>query len=53
MAMLGITNLSKVPLRVVTFSGFAGAAFSILADWHISSTNCCTGIVSRLASHPW
>jgi hypothetical protein len=30
MAMLGITNLSKVPLRVVTFSGFAGAACSIL-----------------------
>jgi glycosyltransferase involved in cell wall biosynthesis len=30
MAMLGITNLSKVPLRVVTFSGFAGAALSIL-----------------------
>jgi hypothetical protein len=30
MAMLGITNLSKVPLRVVTFFGFAGAAVSIL-----------------------
>src|SRR5437016_5687700 len=31
MAMLGITNLSKVPLRLVTFSGFAGAALSIVA----------------------
>jgi glycosyltransferase involved in cell wall biosynthesis len=31
MAMLAITNLSKVPLRLVTFSGFAGAGFSILA----------------------
>jgi glycosyltransferase involved in cell wall biosynthesis len=31
MAMLGITNLSKVPLRLVTFSGFAGAGLSILA----------------------
>ena len=30
MAMLGITNLSKVPLRLVTFSGFAGALASIL-----------------------
>jgi len=30
-AMLGITNLSKVPLRLVTFSGFAGAALSTLA----------------------
>lgn len=30
MAMLGITNLSKVPLRIVTFSGFAGSLLSIL-----------------------
>src|SRR5580658_10396595 len=30
MAMLGITNLSKVPLRLVTFSGFACAALCIL-----------------------
>lgn len=30
-AMLGITNLSKVPLRAVTFLGFASAALSILA----------------------
>jgi glycosyltransferase involved in cell wall biosynthesis len=30
MAMLGITSLSKVPLRMVTFSGFAGAFMSIL-----------------------
>jgi hypothetical protein len=29
MAMLGITNLSKVPLRLVTFSGFAGAGVSL------------------------
>jgi len=29
-AMLGVTNLSKVPLRFVTFLGFAGAAFSLL-----------------------
>ena len=29
-AMLGITNLSKVPLRIVTFSGFAGSLLSIL-----------------------
>jgi hypothetical protein len=28
--MLAITNLSKVPLRVVTFSGFACAAMCIL-----------------------
>ncbi len=32
MAMLGITNLSKVPLRLVTFSGFAGALLSVLVS---------------------
>ena len=32
MAMLGITNLSKVPLRLVTFSGFVGALISILVS---------------------
>src|ERR1017187_4162244 len=31
MAMLGITNLSKVPLRLVTFSGFVGAGLSVLS----------------------
>jgi glycosyltransferase involved in cell wall biosynthesis len=31
-AMLAITNLSKVPLRLVTFSGFAGALFSVLVS---------------------
>jgi glycosyltransferase involved in cell wall biosynthesis len=31
MAMLGITTLSKVPLRLATFTGFAGAALSFLA----------------------
>jgi glycosyltransferase involved in cell wall biosynthesis len=30
MAMLGITNLSKVPLRMAVFAGFGGAALSIL-----------------------
>jgi polyisoprenyl-phosphate glycosyltransferase len=30
MAMLGITTLSKVPLRAMTFCGFAGAALSML-----------------------
>jgi polyisoprenyl-phosphate glycosyltransferase len=30
MAMLGITKLSKVPLRIVTFSGFAGSILSML-----------------------
>jgi glycosyltransferase involved in cell wall biosynthesis len=32
MAMLGITNLSKVPLRLVTFAGFAGALLSVLVS---------------------
>ena len=30
MAMLGITNLSKVPLRLVTFSGFASAFLCVM-----------------------
>jgi len=30
-AMLGITNLSKVPLRLLTMSGFAGAVISVFA----------------------
>ena len=30
LAMLGITKLSKVPLRLVTFSGFAGSLVSML-----------------------
>lgn len=30
LAMLGITKLSKVPLRLVTFSGFAGSVLSML-----------------------
>ena len=30
LAMLGITKLSKVPLRVVTFSGFVGSLLSML-----------------------
>jgi polyisoprenyl-phosphate glycosyltransferase len=29
LAMLGITKLSKVPLRIVTFSGFAGSLLSM------------------------
>jgi len=32
MAMLGITSLSKVPLRFVTFSGFAGALTCVLVS---------------------
>jgi glycosyltransferase involved in cell wall biosynthesis len=31
MAMLGITNLSKVPLRIVTVLGFVAGALSVLA----------------------
>ena len=30
LAMLGITKLSKVPLRLVTFAGFLGSLFSML-----------------------
>ncbi|HLX86581.1 MAG TPA: glycosyltransferase family 2 protein [Terriglobales bacterium] len=30
LAMLGITKLSKVPLRIVTFAGFAGSLVSML-----------------------
>jgi glycosyltransferase involved in cell wall biosynthesis len=33
MAMLGITNLSKVPLRMLTLSGFVGAAISVFAGF--------------------
>jgi polyisoprenyl-phosphate glycosyltransferase len=33
LAMLGVTNLSKVPLRVVTFSGFACAALCIVVGF--------------------
>lgn len=32
LGMLGITNLSKVPLRLVTFSGFVGAALCVLVS---------------------
>ncbi len=31
LAMLGITNMSKVPLRIVTFMGFLSSVFSIIA----------------------
>ncbi|MGA7292366.1 MAG: glycosyltransferase family 2 protein [Terriglobales bacterium] len=31
LAMLGITKLSKVPLRLVTFAGFAGSLISMLS----------------------
>lgn len=32
MAMLGITNLSKVPLRMAVFAGFGGAVLSVLTS---------------------
>jgi glycosyltransferase involved in cell wall biosynthesis len=32
MAMLGITNLSKVPLRIAVFAGFGGAVLSVLTS---------------------
>jgi len=32
MAMLGITNLSKVPLRLAVFAGFGGAILSVLTS---------------------
>jgi glycosyltransferase involved in cell wall biosynthesis len=31
-AILGVTNLSKVPLRIVTFSGFIGALLSVMVS---------------------
>lgn len=33
LAMLAITNLSKVPLRLVTFSGFAGSLLCVLVSF--------------------
>ncbi len=33
LAMLGITNFSKVPLRMVTFVGFASALFSVVCSF--------------------
>ncbi len=33
LAMLGITNLSKVPLRLVTFAGFASALMCVLVSF--------------------
>jgi glycosyltransferase involved in cell wall biosynthesis len=32
MAMLGITNLSKVPLRIAVFAGFGGALLSVMVS---------------------
>jgi len=39
MAMLAITNLSKVPLRLVTFSGLWARWFPSSYRWDTSSTN--------------
>ncbi|PYT16250.1 MAG: glycosyltransferase, partial [Acidobacteria bacterium] len=33
LAMLGVTNLSKVPLRLVTFLGFASALLSLFVGF--------------------
>ena len=33
LAMLGITSLSKVPLRLVTFSGFAGSLLCVMVSF--------------------
>ena len=32
--MLGITNHSKVPLRLATFAGFGVGALSFWSRWH-------------------
>ncbi len=37
LAMLGITNLSKVPLRLVTFAGFASAFLCVLVSFALLS----------------
>lgn len=50
LAMLGITNLSKVPLRIVTFSGFLSAAICALVALDTWLTNCSIGTASRWAS---
>ena len=51
MAMLGITNLSKVPLRLAVFTGFGGAVLSVSLSWATLLTNFCFGEASRLALH--
>ena len=54
LAMLGITNLSKVPLGLVTFSGFACAL--LLRCWSRSRTaftNYCIGAGSRPELRRW